>query len=859
MSSRLMRFPGTIVRNGLIACLAAVVACGLTIGSSPCRGVDESLGLYFEQLRQRGLFSIAESYAVARLSQAKLSRARRVTLTIELSRTLSRHAEFASEQQQPELWKQARTVIEDERAGEPSNPDMPLLAAQSAMVVADEAEWLRFECDLHPFNDALANRTRQKSSQAIQLLSEVERDLLAPGREKPRNDADRPDTHTLRMTLYRVRLALAESLRTRAELSAADSRERTNDLVSAELTARKLVGSSDEPTSFRASLLLVACARLRGDLNGAEKMLAVLEQGIPQDDHTLIDAWTAEQARILLLRHQAPDALEVIVRRRSQEKRLTGELWFLQTRSLLAMRNLALSRKDKVLADQLREQAEVALQRCNEQVGGFWSRRCRDLWDSTQSAEQYGPELDAMMQQARADFLAGRIEPALKGYARGELSARAAGKPDLALELGYTRASILLQEKQYESAGAEFLRLAEEYPENPRAAAAHLNGAYCLGRLYDEHKTQARREKYSQALQQHLERFPADPTAEDARFFQAYLEEQRLQATAALPLYLKIPAIHPRAPEAQAGAARCFETILMRMQDKKLPTSEFERTAIATLTPFVLIPKQVDHPWSVTQAEVALHLAAIQLMADPPQFEHAQPLLEHVVQTAAQVEETDHQRDRWLRLRQRSEALRVVAIAGNGHPLEAERLIDSLAQASPRDLMVIVERLAPFVASPNRQRQVQYVTLQLHAIELLLPHRKALDREELDRLEQFHARAYLTTGDTPKALEIYERQATAAEKDVNRQLEIAALLAELPSKDCTVLARQCWQRAEKLSKQGTSPWFTARAGVIDTAIRLNEVADAKKLLAVTKLLYPELGGPVMQDRFAELERKLRTK
>ena len=850
-----MPFCCRISRSNLTICLIVIVGA-FHSGPSICGAADESLGVYFEQLRVRGLFSIAESYAVSRLAQPNIARTRRIDLTIELSRTLAAHAEFASEQQQPELWKQARTVVDEERLREPASPFALLLAAQSALVVAGEVEWLRPECELHPFDDTLTSRTRQHSDLAIQLLSEMERDLLAPNKEKPKNDVERPSTHALRTALHHVRLALAQSLKTRAELMPADSRERTVDLVNAEQTARKLIGAAEEPIPFRASLLLVACLRLRGDLNGADKMLALLDKGTPTADRLTIDELVAERARILLMRHQAPDALAIIVKRRSQEQRLSGELWFLQTRSLLTMRNLAISRKDMELANQLRDQAEVAMQRCHDQVGGFWSRRCRDLWDSTQSSEKYGPELDGLMQQARADFVGGRIEASVKGYARAELAARAAGKTDLALDLGYTRASILLQEKQYDSAGTEFLRLADEYPESPRAPSAHLNGSYCLGRLYDEQKTQQRRERYSETLDRHLERFSDDPTADDARFFKAYLEEQRLQATIALPLYLKVADTHPRAAEAHAGAARCYETILVRMRDKKLPTAEFEQTAIKTLKSLVPDPKESTERLSITQTETAVHFAAILLLAEPPQFENAEAILQIVIQSTAKIDEADSQRDRWLKLRQRAESLQVVAMAGNEHPLEAERLIVSLAKASPRDLMVIAERLAPFVATQNRQRQLQYVTLQLHAIELLVPHKKSLSREEQDRLEQFQARAYLVTGESGKALEIYEQLATASAKDANRQREIAGILAEATAKEYSVLAKQCWRRAESLSKQGSADWFTARLGVITASVKLNEQADAKKLLTVTKLLYPELGGPELKKRFLELEQKL---
>ena len=818
-----------------------------------CHADDDALAQYFEQLRQRGLFSIAESYAVSRLTP-DLRRSRRVEITIELSRTLAKHAEFASEQQQQDLWKRAQSIVVDERNREPLDPSAIVLSAQSAMVPAGEANWLRFECELRPFDEPLADRMRQRVTQAIQQLSQVEQSLLAPSKApSSKKDPNAPSSHALRVWLHRIRLALAQSLRNRAELSAADSRERTTDVIDAEITARKLIGTADEPIPFQAKLLLADCLRLKGELNRADEAVAALEKGLQADDDGMIEEVIAVKARVLLDRHRADKALETIVQVRSSRKRLTGELWFLQTRALLAMRNLAIGKKDQDLANKLREQAEVTLQRCDEQVGGFWARRCRQLWDATQTAEKYGPELDAQMQQARTDFLAGRLEPALKNYARAELTARGSGKTDLALELGYTRASILLQEKQYEASGKEFLRLAEEYPQTVRTAAAHLNGAYCLGRLYDEHKTQARREQYTATLDRHIDRFAMDPTSDEARYLKAQLEEQRLQSSAALPLYLEVATTHPRYPEALAGAARCYETIAIRMREKKLPSAEFEQTAIRALQK--VLPTG-DSTWSPALCEVALHLAAIQLLSSPPDFRKAEPLLSRVVQTATQISKSDEQQDRWLRLKQRAESLQVVALAGSGKPAEAERLIDSLAAAAPRDLLVIVERLAPFVASEIGQMRVQYVALQLRAVEQLASHRSSLSREEQESLDQSLARVYLANGQITKALEIYERQANAAAKDVNRQREIAILLADLEPRECTVLARQCWRRVESLTRQGSPEWLTARLGVITAGIRLNELAEAKKLLALTRILYPELGDAELKARYQAAEQKL---
>lgn len=838
-----------------------LLGAGLLVVGWAATGVaDETHARYFEQLRRRGLYSLAEGYAISRLAQANTPPSQRTELAIELSRTLAEHAGYASDQQRDELWKRARAAVDDERNRDPDGGRAILLAVQAAMVPASEGGWLRIESQLRPFDEPLAHRARLALTQAIDLLRDVERRLSDPPRAGTNIKSPAADillSHELRSQLHQVRFQLASSLQDRAELSPVSAQERSVDLVDAETTFRKLIGVADEPLSFRAKLGLSVCARLKSDWARAHELLTALEKGEPRSGDELEQAVIAERVRLLLDRDRAADAAELIVQLRSKQKRLTGELWLLQVQALAAMRDAALQGKDDKLADQLREQAEITLQRCDEQVGGIWSRRCRMAWEAIRTAEKYGPALDAAMQQARADFLAGRIDAALAGYAGAERSAVAAGHTDLAVELGYTRASILLREKQFEPASAEFQRLVRDFPRHPRAAAAHLNAAYCLGRLYEEKRTQTRREAYTAALDRQVELFGDDSTADEARYLKGLLEEQRLQASAALPLYLSVAAGHSRAAEAHAGAARCYEALFVRMRERQLPTAEFLREAIETLTTFV---PAADHDpnvaWLPPHAEVALHLAALLLHSEPPRFDQAERLLTVVLARAREVAEDDEQLERWRRLRQRAAALRVVALAGNGRPREAEQLVNSLAAASPRDLLAIVERLAPFVASDDRERRLQYVELQLRAAALLNERRETLSPADRESLDRCFGRAYLASGQIQKAVELYRRMSDEAPKDAARQREIALLLEASDQRECRVLALDCWRRAESLTKQGTPEWLTARLGVIAGHVHLGRTDEARKLLVLTRLLYPELGGQELKSRFTEVERRL---
>ena len=194
------------------------------------------------------------------------------------------------------------------------------------------------------------------------------------------------------------------------------------------------------------------------------------------------DEITAERARLFIDRKLPTEAAELLLKTRGRRQRLSGEMWLLQVRALILLREYSLARNQDSLAQNISEQIVTTIARSEEQVGGYWSRRCRSLWDSAQTAQKYGPELDALMQQARSDFTAGRIDAALKGYAASEKAATQKGQSELAMELGFTRGSILLDGMRFES-GGRVLSLASQFATQPRgeiASSDNIASADCM-------------------------------------------------------------------------------------------------------------------------------------------------------------------------------------------------------------------------------------------------------------------------------------------------------------------------------------------------------------------------------------------
>ena len=841
---------------------------------------DETHARYLEQLRQRGLFSLAEAEAIARMANAKLSPADKTLFAIELSRTLTEHAGFVSDDQRDELWQRAQSVIQDLLDQDRQNPKSVLLNGQLASVLVSQGDWLRAERELRPFDELILNQARAVSTKATQQLQVIEKTLTEPSRDVKRTGSGSPSGYELRALLHQVRWQLAQSSRNLAELEPIGSVERSTNAINAEQSLRSLIGVADEPVRSLAKVMLVTCSRLKGDVQRASDMLTGLEKSDPNPGETVLDAIVAERVRVLLELQHPTEAVQLLLKTRNRRQRLTGEMWFLQTRALIALREITLDKQQETLANSLTEQIITAIERCEEQVGGFWSRRCRQLWDNVQTTRKYGPELDSLMQKARMNFTAGRIESALSQYALSETTARKGGQTELAMELGFTRASILLDQKQFENAASEFLRLASEYSKNERAAKAHLLGIYSLGRLLDEKKSEQRRQAYTDAIDRHLKDYPGDATLNEARFLRAQLEEQRLQATQALPLYLQVEAGHARADDAMFGAARCYETILRRLNERRLPSADFQREAIERLSQFLTTRGDSTETWTASTAEIALRLANVLLIgsseispaadAGSPRAtarlqvdissrcRHAESWLTRVTAFASQHAADVSNASTMEEFRKRTAPLRIVALTGMGNTADAEQIL-SQKSVSPAQMLDVVDKLTWFLAATAADEQKRISSVLRLVIQQLDRRRDELSAEQCQLLDQYLIRAYAATGEIVKTVDLAKRLSEQFAKDADKQRELARLLSEIPKPEAVSLTKQCWRRVESLTKPGSLEWLTARKEVLTACIRLDQFDEAHKLIQLTKVLYPDLGGEPLKAQLEAIERDLQSR
>jgi hypothetical protein len=832
-----------------------VVCVASTISSA-----DESLEHYFDQLRRRGLFSVAETYAFTRLSDPMLDPQRRTDLVIELSRTYSEHAAFAGAADRSGFWDKARSVLADELARTPPPPRAGLLRAQQAFITAVEAEVLYRDAVIQPDDGSLQTTARRAADAAITSLEQ----LIQQSQEALRTSGAKSDDLAAaerRNLLQAAQVELGHAYRHRAELTPRGTPERASDIIDAERAYRESLkqNTGDLRKVGRAKLGLTECARLQRDFDSARKMLAAIAAHDPPLPAEFADEIDVCRVRIWLDEGQAVEAAQYLLGVRKARPQMSGELWFLQLQMLLQLRATAEQKPDAELAAKLKAEAELVLSRVDEHAGGWWSRYCQQLWAREQSRDEYGADLNRLIVKARGEFADGAAESAAATYAEAARLAFARNQTDLAVELSYTRGSILLELQQFDAAAQELLQLVERLPQHPRSPSAHVLAAYALGRLYDAQKTKTHREAYTAALEGHLARFKDSPTTGDARFMLARLEEQRLQTTRALPQYLAIPADHLRGLDATASAARCYQTLITRMKQQQLDWPPFQREAVETMQKRLQALSTDPTQWSLPQAECFLALVRLVLLSSPPDYATADRHLELLQRAIAGHRRNDTGADdpAWRPVSQQMLPLRLLALAGTGRSELARSLLAQLPADEPPRLWAVMKGLDQLAVGEPTGNIVELTELCVAAVAKLEPLRDRLSPAEQWEFDLARVRAYIGTGRLDAGLPLAQQLATTFAKDLDRQRTLATLLAPLSSSpDVQKLARGCWRRVENGTAPGSSDWLVARAEVIRGTVALGDRKEALSLLTATRLLYPASPEESIRQRYATLEKEL---
>jgi hypothetical protein len=839
------------------------VACLLSVphaSRADDPALAESTAKYFRELRRRGLFKLAESYCFERLSHDGLSIAERTDLTLELSRTLAEHAEFVGSSEQDELWARSESALTELLKQDSDNPRRLLLEVQRALLPAAIGHSRRLISELDPYDPSVRKRATESLNAAVEALRTAEAAIVAKQRKTP---ASRPAASgtirpfELRPLLGHVRYRLAGAILDLAHLQPAGSADRIALALESQKVLKTVGESADEgDLIWQTRTAFVECSRLVADYGKTLREIDALDKLDPPTEFA--DRLLAERVRVLIAQREFRSAVTLLGEREGAS-RPPGELQALSIELPIAEWRAANPATDAKVPRRLLQTLEERAARLRKGVGGFWALRGELLIRQVQDVQQYGPELAELAAKAQAAFNAGESAQAIELYGQAASAARRDGRAELAFQFGFTRGSIEIKLKSWDAAAADLIELAEEFPKNAKAGQAHLLAAYALGKAFDDQPTAARRDEYARALVEHRDKFTDDPTCSEATWMLAELEERTGHSEAALALYLLIPSAHKRGAAAQLAVARSFEKILDRLRERGESTARWEDQAVASLQKILPAGREGGQPLDALQCEVAVRLARILLRKNPPPFDRADRLLAWVASSlaprnaggansASPVAEANRSN-----LRAAARQLQVISLAGQGKFQPARKLLQQLSAAGPGELLRILDGLAPLQSDERRDPFRELGELQLEAALKLDEHRAELSKADQRRLDECLARGYFAAGQSQRGFEIYDKLLQKLPRDRELLLAYAGLLAECGSSECRNQAVSVWRKLEALHEPGSRDWFPVRYELCKALLAANQPAEARKLLQVTRLVFPKPDDEALQKRFADLE------
>jgi TolA-binding protein len=846
-------------------------------------GASEQQARFFEQLRARQLFGLAERYCLEELNRTELPPHQRIQTAYELSRTLAQHALVVPYEEQAEYWTRATLVLDQARKAVGDHQRTLLLDLQAGFIPCAEAQALRWQLELTPEDAALRKTALDLLSTGIEILSALEpvikEKIVKPVRKDilPRDKFGPPE---LRELLGSLQFELGQAYFEQAGLLSTTNAERFTAIDQAEkwlgVAARSDRSSEISQT---CQIQLAGCARLKINAPLAFRLLDQVDAAKPVQ--TIADQSTAERARVLMMQKQPADAADLLTKALKNRQPQPGELVALRIQVLIDLWRAATEKQAHALAKELDAELDKQLETLKATNPGYWPVYCEALIATARDARSLGAEL---ADQIRL-YAAKRIPEAVAVYVAASTSAASSGKPDLAFDLSYTRGSIEVEAGFFAAAAGSFADAVAFAPKNARVADAKFLAAYALGQVYSAQPSKGNREAYITALETQRAAYPEHATAGEATWLLAQLEEKRLQNSAAVRLYQEIPSGHARAGAAAAASARCYDLIITRLRELKQPAEKWEAEAETKL--IALLPKEEKRSkLTEDQAALAVHLANIFLQSAQPAFDKADRLLEWIIRSArANSVETTSGRakpsndglqdpaesgnseaattprrpkdarptvSRWQELMRVATQLRVVSLAGQGRLPEAELSLESLSETSPTELLTIISGLSKLVAQAQDKPRHELGELQLNAALALKAQRDQLSASDQRRLDQCIVEAYVAAGRYTEAVEPYRLLAQASPKDPVILANLAQLLLRFGQPARTEEAQGVWKKVEGLAKPGSNLWFEVRLNLARCHLMLGQPDKGLKLIQVTKVLYPEPKSKDLSDRIEKL-------
>jgi hypothetical protein len=816
----------------------------------------ESLDARFlNGLRQRRLFTLAEKYCIEELQTENLSPERRTTLAIELVQTHAEHALYAPVNERDRYWAEAHnTAAEFLRSLQPSTPGKAraeiLVQIQDALTHLAQGELMRQEVQADVADETRLEPAKVALRRAVSGLEDANKVVEASLRNAGlgRGAEGELSADQLAALQRNVNYQLARTLKNQGLCYPADSADRTNSLSQAvELLAHLAELQAADETIWNSRVELIVCLRLLRNYEPAHKALANLIAERPGPQYLL--RAMAEKIRLDLDQRNLNDAIASMQQGRNSNGQSSAELDFAHLETQIDAWQAAAKAKNKADVAAWQQRATNQVQLLEREHGAYWMRRAETLLARMVAGSGDG-NVAALRRAAESYYRGSRWEDALKTYDQAALLAAKSGDPNEAFALAFTAASIEHDRNQTATALDRFKQLSERMPEQPRAGEAHLmaivNGAQLARDTKGEEQTEQFK-AYEALLVDHLQTWPNDPTADQVRLWLGKLLESRRELTQAMAIYQQVPADRTQYEEAMRGALRCAE-IEVKVS---AAAGKFDAKACGEAIRFgeeliVGSARKWPEKWSPLQLESALVVARLRLhfaAGQAKEIESTEAMLKTALAANPEAPAV------W-----QSEArlLLVWALALLGKSQEAAAQLEDLSAGSLDGILAVLERLDALAATATDQQELELAQLEIHLVRQLEKRQAELNESQVRRFETLQAAALVRAGYFGDALKQYKQLVEKYPRDGTLHEAHAALLARATDTPSQRVALAKWREVESKTKPGESRWFRARLAQAELLIKLNDKPAAAKLIQLTTVLQPKLGGAEMKTKFESL-------
>lgn len=445
-----------------------------------------------------------------------------------------------------------------------------------------------------------------------------------------------------------------------------------------------------------------------------------------------------------------------------------------------------------------------------------------------------------LVRAAESAFRAGKLDEAVVDYDQARAAALARGDGDQAFELAYLAAAIEHQRGRHAEALQRFRQAALARPEHLRAPEAHRLAAFHAAQL---EKTEC---PLSSVLEEYLEKWPQTPEVNRVRRQLGQLREREQNWPAALAAYKATAPEDPEYGLTIEAVGRCYRTWLRRLRAEGKPPGPIAVEG-ATWLESLIAPSGGRMPeiWAPVQLRAALEASRLWLETEA-HARRAETLL------AAALVGAGNPDPHW---KAAVELLLVAAAAADGRAQAAAARLAQVSAARTDDLLGLLERLQRLAdAAPEVRRELG--ALELRTLEMLAAQPGQFDDATRRALERLSARALYDAGRTEQALAAHEALARAYPRDGQIQEDYARALSTCPDAARLETARSKWLEIVGRSEPGSPRWFRAEYHVALLDQRLGNPQRARQIIKRLEVLYPTMGGPELQPRFAELARRL---